>query len=161
MVAISHYGDMMSNSLKPIAITSILSDNCCGPAPSLKRNADINAAEAVLPGDDVIYKTTEIFSALADSTRLKILTALMSGELCVCELQEVCGVSQSAVSHQLRLLRDRGLVRARRDGQRSLYWLADDHVSELISVGIEHAIEGLPARWAALASEPANVQASA
>jgi ArsR family transcriptional regulator len=65
----------------------------------------------------------------------------MAGELCVCELQEVCEVSQSAVSHQLRLLRDRGLVRARRDGQRAVYRLADDHVRQLIVVGIEHASE--------------------
>ncbi|MDR0499872.1 MAG: metalloregulator ArsR/SmtB family transcription factor [Coriobacteriales bacterium] len=101
----------------------------------------IDAAECTLPSDEIIYKVTEIFSALSDSTRLKILSSLMAGELCVCELQEVCEVSQSAVSHQLRLLRDRGLVRARRDGQRAVYRLADDHVRHLIVIGIEHASE--------------------
>jgi ArsR family transcriptional regulator len=115
--------------------------SCCGDAHSPERFADILTAEAVLPGDDVIYKVTEIFSALADSTRLKILASLVGGELCVCEMQDVCDVSQSAVSHQLRLLRDRGLVRLRRDGQRSVYRLADDHVAHLIQIGIEHALE--------------------
>ena len=96
-----------------------------------------------LPSDEVIYKATQIFSALADSTRFKILASLSEGELCVCELQEVCEVSQSAVSHQLRLLRDIDLVRSRRDGQRAMYRLADDHVLIMLRVGIEHASEEL------------------
>jgi ArsR family transcriptional regulator len=128
-----------------VAITQVLSEesgDCCQDTTSPERLEDIISAEAVLPSDDVIYRVTEIFSALADSTRLKILSSLMGSELCVCEMQEVCGVSQSAVSHQLRLLRDRGLVRARRDGQRAVYRLADDHVSQLIRIGIEHALEG-------------------
>ncbi|MDR2492781.1 MAG: metalloregulator ArsR/SmtB family transcription factor [Coriobacteriales bacterium] len=91
------------------------------------------------PDDELIYQVSEIFSSLADSTRLKILTSLLSGEMCVCELVELCKVSQSAVSHQFRLLRDRGLVRARRDGQRAVYSLDDDHVRQLIEVGLEHA----------------------
>jgi DNA-binding transcriptional ArsR family regulator len=95
-----------------------------------------------MPDDEIIYSVTEIFSALSDSTRLKILSSLMGGELCVCEMLEVCNVSQSAVSHQLRLLRDRGLVRSRREGQRSVYRLADEHVALLIQIGIEHAQEG-------------------
>jgi ArsR family transcriptional regulator len=96
-------------------------------------------AIASLPNDEVIYKATEIFSALADSTRFRILTSLIEGELCVCDLTEICNVSQSAVSHQLRLLRDRGLVRSRREGQRVVYSLQDEHVRCLICVGIEHA----------------------
>ncbi|MDR2108442.1 MAG: metalloregulator ArsR/SmtB family transcription factor [Coriobacteriales bacterium] len=124
-----------------VALADVLVGDCCEDVSSPERLGDIIGAEAVLPGDDVIYKVTEIFSALADSTRLKILSSLIGGELCVCEMQEVCDVSQSAVSHQLRLLRDRGLVRSRRDGQRSVYRLADDHVSQLIRIGIEHAVE--------------------
>ncbi|MDR2672150.1 MAG: metalloregulator ArsR/SmtB family transcription factor [Coriobacteriales bacterium] len=94
-----------------------------------------------MPSDEVIYKATQIFSALADSTRFKILMSLAAGELCVCELQEICGVSQSAVSHQLRLLRDCDLVRARRVGQRAVYRLADSHVLCLLNVGVQHASE--------------------
>jgi DNA-binding transcriptional ArsR family regulator len=86
-----------------------------------------------------VYKATEIFSAFADFTRFKILAALAEEELCVSCIVEKCGVSQSAVSHQLRLLRDRGLVRARREGKNVVYELDDDHVRSLISVGIEHA----------------------
>jgi DNA-binding transcriptional ArsR family regulator len=92
-----------------------------------------------MPDDELIYKATEIFSSLADSTRFKILAALTESELCVCELVEICAVSQSAVSHQLRLLRDRGLVRAHRQGQRVVYTLDDEHVRTLIVCGIEHA----------------------
>lgn len=94
-----------------------------------------------LPSDEIIYKATQIFSALADSTRFKILSSLAGGELCVCDLQEICDVSQSAVSHQLRLLRDIDLVRARRDGQRAVYRLSDDHVKSMLQIGIEHASE--------------------
>ena len=99
----------------------------------------LDSANRGIPSDELIYKATEIFSSLADSTRFKILTALAKSELCVCELVEICSVSQSAVSHQLRLLRDRSLVRVRRDGQRAVYSLDDEHVSSLITLGIEHA----------------------
>ena len=86
--------------------------------------------------------TTAIFSALADRTRFRILEALSHEELCVCDIAELCGVSESGVSHQLRLLRDRKLVAFRRDGNRAVYRLADDHVRALIAVGLEHAEEG-------------------
>jgi len=116
-------------------------DEYCCTDSYIGRSVDIDTAEAVLPTDEAIYKVTEIFSALADSTRFKILASLVAGELCVCELTEVCEVSQSAVSHQLRLLRDRGLVRSHRAGQRVVYHLADEHVLQLIRIGIEHATE--------------------
>lgn len=92
--------------------------------------------------DDRVNRTTTIFSALADPTRFRMLDALAREELCVCDLAEVAGISQSGVSHQLRLLRDRGLVAYRRDGQRALYRLADEHVRTLIATGLEHADEG-------------------
>ena len=94
-----------------------------------------------LSDDDVVYEATQIFDALSDFTRFRILGALSQGDLGVSELQEVCGVSQSAISHQLRLLRDRSLVTARREGQRVIYSLADDHVTSLITVGLAHAAE--------------------
>ena len=96
---------------------------------------------SLLNNDAVVYAATQIFDALSDFTRFQILSALLSGERSVTELQEVCHVSQSAISHQLRLLRDRSLVTARRDGQRAIYSLADDHIGLLIGIGLEHAAE--------------------
>jgi ArsR family transcriptional regulator len=90
-----------------------------------------------------IERLSRLFSALADPTRLKILHALtVTEELCVCDLAAIAELSVSAVSHQLRLLRDRDLVRARRDGRMVYYSLADDHVSTLMGTGVEHANEG-------------------
>lgn len=94
-----------------------------------------------LDDDAVVYAATQIFDALSDFTRFQILSALLEGEKSVSELQDVCHVSQSAISHQLRLLRDRSLVQARRHGQRVIYALSDDHVGLLIGIGLEHAAE--------------------
>ena len=106
---------------------------------------DAQAVERVrarLASDARTGRTVGIFSALADPTRLRILDALSAEELCVCDLAEVCGISQSGISHQLRLLRDRGLVAFTREGNRAVYRLADDHVRVLLAVGLEHADEG-------------------
>ncbi len=86
-------------------------------------------------------RTTDIFSALADPTRLRILQALSLEELCVCDIARIACVSQSAASHQLRLLRDRDLVAYRRDGKRAVYRLADEHVRLLLEQGLAHAAE--------------------
>lgn len=94
-----------------------------------------------LDNDAVVYGATQIFDALSDFTRFQILSALLEGDKSVSELQEVCHVSQSAISHQLRMLRDRGLVTPRREGQRKMYMLSDDHVGLLIGIGLEHAAE--------------------
>lgn len=94
-----------------------------------------------LASDDRVSRTTAIFSALADPTRFRILDALACEELCVCDLASIAGISQSGVSHQLRVLRDRGLVTYRREGPRAVYRLADDHVGSLIVIGLEHADE--------------------
>ena len=89
-----------------------------------------------------IERVSRLFSALSDPTRLKILHALtVTKELCVCDLAALAELSVSAVSHQLRLLRDRDLVHARRDGSMVYYSLADDHVATLMGTGIEHADE--------------------
>lgn len=102
---------------------------------------DREMCKRYLQDDDVVYAATQIFDALSDFTRFQILGALSEGDKGVSELQEVCSVSQSAISHQLRMLRDRSLVSARREGQRVIYTLADDHVATLIAVGLEHAAE--------------------
>jgi DNA-binding transcriptional ArsR family regulator len=93
--------------------------------------------------DRTVERLSRLFSALADPTRLRILHALMvTKELCVCDLAVIADLSVSAVSHQLRLLRDRDLVNARRDGRMVYYSLADDHVSTLMVAGVDHANEG-------------------
>jgi len=94
-----------------------------------------------LQDESVVYEATQIFDALSDYTRFQILAALSESERSVGELVECAHVSQSAISHQLRMLRDRGLVVARREGQRQIYSLADEHVSTLIAVALEHAAE--------------------
>jgi|GEM_PF-203170 DNA-binding transcriptional ArsR family regulator len=101
----------------------------------------VQEALAAIPEDELIFSATEIFSALADSTRFRILSALSAGQLCVSDLLCATSVSQSAVSHQLRFLRDKRLVCAQREGQRVVYSLADDHVKSLIELALEHAAE--------------------
>lgn len=91
--------------------------------------------------ENVIVSVCNIFDALKDPTRFAILTALVEGQKSVSELVECVGVTQSAVSHQLRLLKDRKLVRSDRAGRSILYSLDDDHVQLLISVALEHAAE--------------------
>ncbi len=101
------------------------------------------AAEPVpeLP-DWTIECLDRIFSALADPTRLRILHALAHADaLCVTDLAERAGLSISAVSHQLRLLKDRNLIDARRDGRMVYYSLADYHVRDLMETGLQHACE--------------------
>jgi len=105
-----------------------------------------NAPHAALPEspvtDGTLSRAVAIFSAMGDPTRLRLLEALSQGERCVCDLAADSGVSQSAISHQLRLLRDRGLVTFTRDGNRAIYRLADDHVRSLLAQGFAHAEEG-------------------
>jgi DNA-binding transcriptional ArsR family regulator len=92
--------------------------------------------------EKTVERLSRLFSALSDPTRLKILNALtITEELCVCDLAALAELSVSAVSHQLRLLRDRDLVRARREGRMVYYSVADDHVAKLLDTGVEHADE--------------------
>ena len=96
-------------------------------------------ASAVDPG--LLGELGELFKVFSDPTRLRILGALAGGELCVCDIGEVLGASQSAVSHQLALLRAAHLVASRREGKTVFYRLADDHVGLLFKLGLEHAAE--------------------
>jgi ArsR family transcriptional regulator len=88
--------------------------------------------------------TAEIFKVLGDPTRLRLLYALAQRELCVCDLSAVLGMTQSAISHQLRVLRSARLVRYRKVGKIVYYALADAHVVQLIDVGVDHARESQP-----------------
>lgn len=102
----------------------------------------ISRVTAAVASRPLVERTASVFAALADPTRFRILDALSREELCVCDLAVIAGISQSGVSHQLRLLRDRGLAAYRRDGNRAVYRLADEHVRDLIRIGVEHASEG-------------------
>lgn len=99
------------------------------------------ADPARAPGGPPIGEMCSIFGALSDPTRLRILLELRARELSVSSLSDVAGVSQSAVSHQLRTLRDLNLVACRREGKLALYRLADDHVTQLVEVAADHARE--------------------
>jgi DNA-binding transcriptional ArsR family regulator len=90
-------------------------------------------------GDQEARSLADIFKTLSDPTRVKMLFALMSHELCVCDLAAVIGASESAVSHQLRILRTQKIVKNRREGKVLYYYLADDHVTTLFKQGLEHA----------------------
>ena len=94
-----------------------------------------------LPPDEVLYDLAELFKMFGDSTRVKILYALLEAELCVCDIAKLLDVTQSAVSHQLRVLKSGKLVKCRREGKTMFYSLADDHVVRIISQGMEHVEE--------------------
>lgn len=98
----------------------------------------VKSVEEKLSTNTHIFRLTEIFKLLGDPTRLKILLALKEEELCVCDLAILLGVSRSAVSHQLRLLKAMRLVKFRREGKIAYYSLDDTHISELIEVAMEH-----------------------
>ncbi len=98
----------------------------------------VQRARAALPGVDTAADLAALFGALGDPTRVRLLAALATGPLCVCDLAAVLGMTQSAVSHQLRLLRALSLVRARRQGKLVWYALDDDHVRDLLAIGREH-----------------------
>lgn len=91
--------------------------------------------------DSPVADLAETFKVLGDPTRVRILLALASAELCVCDLADLSGLSVSAVSHQLRLLRTHRLVRPRRDGKMIFYSLDDDHVRSLFEEGLRHVEE--------------------
>ncbi len=94
-----------------------------------------------LPDDDVLYDLADLFRIFADSSRVKILYALYQGELCVGAITQALGMTQSAVSHQLRALKAAKLVKFRREGKTIFYSLADDHVVTILAQGMEHIEE--------------------
>ena len=94
-----------------------------------------------MPDEEVLYDLADLFKVFSDTTRIKILYSLMPGKLCVADIAETIGATQSAVSHQLRILKAARLVRFQRDGKNVLYSLADDHVYTMLSQGMTHICE--------------------
>ncbi len=102
----------------------------------------VNQAQAQLVDGLTATQLAEFFQALSDPTRVRIISALSAGELCVCDIAAALGMSQSAISHQLRRLRQLRLVKRRKDGQIVYYTLDDEHVSDLFREGMDHLRHG-------------------
>ncbi|HNX64248.1 MAG TPA: metalloregulator ArsR/SmtB family transcription factor [Oscillospiraceae bacterium] len=94
-----------------------------------------------MPGEAVLYDLAELFKIFGDPTRIKILYALLESEMCVCDIATLLNMTQSAISHQLRALKQSKLIRYRREGKTVFYSLADSHVVTIINQGVEHIAE--------------------
>lgn len=116
-----------------------MSNMACSDTDQHAKN--VAAAKEKMLSEREFLFLAELFKALGDYTRVRILYALSLGELCVCALAEVLDMSQSAISHQLRLLRAAKLVRYRKEGKNVFYALDDDHVRNLVSQGLDHVLE--------------------
>jgi DNA-binding transcriptional ArsR family regulator len=111
-------------------------------SPAYIQGERVHDAIPHLVDDTTAARLAEIFKALSDPTRLRVISLLAQAELCVCDLAVALGVSQSAMSHQLRTLRDLRLVRRRREGRQVFYTLDDEHVADLFQRGLEHVEHG-------------------
>lgn len=94
-----------------------------------------------MPAEETLYDLAELYKVFGDTTRIKILYVLFESELCVCDIAQLLGMTQSAISHQLRVLKQTRLVKFRREGKTVFYSLADDHVKTIIGNGMEHICE--------------------
>lgn len=101
----------------------------------------LKIVNAEMPEEDKLYDLAELFKVFGDSTRIRILYVLFEAEVCVCDLAEVLNMTQSAISHQLKILKQSKLVKSRREGKSVFYSLADGHVRTIIAQGREHIEE--------------------
>ena len=116
------------------------SNQPCSDLLYLKQNT-VNAVDKAMPGENTLFDLSELFKSFGDSTRLRILFCLLIKEMCVCDIANLLSISQSAVSHQLALLKRLKLIKARREGKAVFYSLADDHVRTIINQGMDHVNE--------------------
>ena len=101
----------------------------------------VEKVKKLMPKEEIIYDLAELFKVFGDSTRTKILYALFEAELCVCDIATLTGMTVSAISHQLRILRQTKLVKVRKSGKEVYYSLADEHVELIFKMAIEHINE--------------------
>lgn len=101
----------------------------------------VKKVSEAMPDESVLYNAAEILKIFGDPTRARIIYALEQSELCVCDIAKILGMTQSAISHQLRILKQSRLVNSRREGKTIFYSLCDDHVQEILSCAIEHVME--------------------
>lgn len=104
-------------------------------------NAILARVRRELPADELLCDLADLFKIFGDTTRMKILYALLESEMCVCAIADLLGMNQSAISHQLRILKDANLVGNRREGKTIYYFLSDDHVRSIVAQGFDHLIE--------------------
>lgn len=104
----------------------------------------VNSVRSRMPEDEQLYDLAELFKVFGDTTRIHILWALAASEMCVCDLAVLLDMRQSAVSHQLRVLKQARLVKKRRDGKVMYYSLNDRHVEQIFEQGMEHVTEVQP-----------------
>ena len=101
----------------------------------------VNRVQKMFPADEVLFDLSDFYKIFGDTTRVKILYALDKSDLCVCDISALLGMSVSAVSHQLKVLREAKLVKTERDGKVIYYSLSDDHVKRILECGLEHILE--------------------
>lgn len=101
----------------------------------------LKKVEKIMPDETELYDLAELFKVFGDSTRIRILFVLLEAEVCVCDLAMILNMTQSAISHQLRILKQSKLVKSRREGKSIFYSLADEHVKMIIAMGREHIEE--------------------
>lgn len=101
----------------------------------------VEMVRGAMPSDDALYDVSELFKVFGDSTRTSILAALMQSELCVCDICTLLNMTKSAISHQLRVLRQSKLVKGRKSGKEVYYSLADDHIVSIMNMALEHVEE--------------------
>lgn len=101
----------------------------------------VNQVKKKMPQEENLYDLAELFKVFGDSTRIKILWALDESEMCVCDIAALLNMTQSAISHQLRILKQAGLVKNRKEGKVVYYSLGDDHVKAIFEKGLEHINE--------------------
>ncbi len=102
---------------------------------------NINLAKKNMLNEKTIFEVSNLYKVFGDETRLKILNSLLYSELCVCDISTILEMSHSSISHQLKILRDMKLVKTRKVGKSVFYSLMDDHIFEIIKIGVEHVNE--------------------
>lgn len=101
----------------------------------------VRRVNEIMPGEEELFDLSELFKIFGDSTRIRILYVLFESDMCVCGIAELLGMTQSAISHQLAVLKKAKLVRYRREGKTIFYSLSDDHVRTILDQGMEHITE--------------------
>ena len=123
--------------MKVIQVTETVN----APATGADSQALRNRVLSEMPCEENLYDLAELFKVFGDTTRIRILYVLFEAEMCVCDIAEMLNMTQSAISHQLRVLKQARLVRSRREGKQIYYSLADDHVRTIIGQGMDHVSE--------------------
>ena len=130
------YGSLESMGGQTMKKTEV---ECCDV--TCVHNQIIEAVKEKMPAEELLNELADFYKVFGDATRIKILCVLLRSEMCVCYLAEMLGMTQSAISHQLRVLKQMKLVKNRREGKTVYYSLADGHIQNIISQGMEHIME--------------------